>query len=246
MSYDVTDSRAEDAMKAITKEFVDLNELRVATDLEIQEMLGVRYPAIEQRVAMITQCLNDIFEREHTMSLDRLKTVSKRDARQFLRELPGIHPFVEAYIMLFAFDGNAFPLDEEMLVLFEASRKSSMRRRRCRRRRNSWKITSRATTCTIISSCSARPAQADGAQEKSQAMTDRLPTDTLRLGLPSGSLQQSTIELFGRAGYRINIAERSVFPRIDDEKLSAVLFRAQEISRYVVDNIIDCGLTGYD
>ncbi|HEX4054360.1 MAG TPA: ATP phosphoribosyltransferase [Tepidisphaeraceae bacterium] len=77
-------------------------------------------------------------------------------------------------------------------------------------------------------------------------MTDRLPTTTLRLGLPSGSLQQSTIELFGRAGYRINIAERSVFPRIDDEKLSAVFFRAQEISRYVVDNIIDCGLTGYD
>jgi len=77
-------------------------------------------------------------------------------------------------------------------------------------------------------------------------MTDRLPVSTLRLGLPSGSLQQSTIELFGRAGYRVNIAERSVFPRIDDEKLSAVFFRAQEISRYVVDNIIDCGLTGYD
>jgi ATP phosphoribosyltransferase len=77
-------------------------------------------------------------------------------------------------------------------------------------------------------------------------MTDRLPKDTLRLGLPSGSLQQSTIELFGRAGYRVNIAERSVFPRIDDDKLSAVFFRAQEISRYVVDNIIDCGLTGYD
>jgi ATP phosphoribosyltransferase len=77
-------------------------------------------------------------------------------------------------------------------------------------------------------------------------MTDRLPKDTLRLGLPSGSLQQSTLELFNRAGYRVNIAERSVFPRIDDEKLSAVFFRAQEISRYVVDNIIDCGLTGYD
>ena len=59
-------------------------------------------------------------------------------------------------------------------------------------------------------------------------MTDRLPKDTLRLGLPSGSLQQSTIELFGRAGYRVNIAERSVFPRIDDDKLSAVFFRARK------------------
>ena len=77
-------------------------------------------------------------------------------------------------------------------------------------------------------------------------MTDRLPESTLRIGLPSGSLQQSTIDLFGRAGYRVTLQERSVFPRIDDERLSAVLFRAQEISRYVVDNIIDCGLTGYD
>jgi ATP phosphoribosyltransferase len=77
-------------------------------------------------------------------------------------------------------------------------------------------------------------------------MTDRLPESTLRLGLPSGSLQNSTIELFGRAGYRVSILERSVFPRIDDPTISAVLFRAQEISRYVADNIVDCGLTGYD
>jgi ATP phosphoribosyltransferase len=77
-------------------------------------------------------------------------------------------------------------------------------------------------------------------------MTDRLPASTLRLGLPSGSLQSSTIELFGRAGYRVSVQDRSVFPRIDDEKLSAVLFRAQEISRYVADGIVDCGLTGYD
>jgi ATP phosphoribosyltransferase len=66
------------------------------------------------------------------------------------------------------------------------------------------------------------------------------------MGLPSGSLQNSTVELFARAGYRVSIPERSVFPRIDDEKISAVLFRAQEISRYVVDGIIDCGLTGHD
>ena len=117
MSYDVADSRADDAMKAIEKEFVDLNELRVATDLEIHELLGVRYPQIEKRVAMITQALNNIFEREHTMNLDRLKTISRRDARQFLRELPEIHPYVEAYVMLFAFDGHCFPIDNRMLEL---------------------------------------------------------------------------------------------------------------------------------
>src|SRR5579859_4973590 len=77
-------------------------------------------------------------------------------------------------------------------------------------------------------------------------MTDRLPESTLRLGLPSGSLQNSTIDLFGRAGFRVSVQERSVFPRVDDPAISAVLFRAQEISRYVADNIVDCGLTGYD
>jgi ATP phosphoribosyltransferase len=77
-------------------------------------------------------------------------------------------------------------------------------------------------------------------------MNDRLPQDTVRLGMPSGSLQSSTIELFGRAGFRVSLPDRSVFPRIDDDKISAVLFRAQEISRYVVDGIIDCGLTGHD
>ncbi len=59
-------------------------------------------------------------------------------------------------------------------------------------------------------------------------------------------MQASTVELFGRAGYKVSIQERSVFPQIDDENISAVLFRAQEISRYVTDGIVDCGLTGYD
>lgn len=76
--------------------------------------------------------------------------------------------------------------------------------------------------------------------------SQKLPETTLRLGLPSGSLQTATIELFGKAGYRVSIDSRSVFPRIDDPKISAVLFRAQEISRYIVEGVIDCGLTGYD
>lgn len=115
MSYDMPDARVDDAIRAIEKEFVDLNELRVATDLEVQGLLGVKYPAIEKRVAMITQSLNAIFEREHTMSLDRLKTISRRDARHFVRELPDVHPFVEAYVILMSFDGHAIPMDDTML-----------------------------------------------------------------------------------------------------------------------------------
>src|SRR3954464_9228396 len=107
MSYDVSDTKAEEAMKHIEREFVHLNELRVATELEVQELLGVRYPAIEERVGMITKCLNAIFEKEHTLSLDRLKNTSRPDPRQFLKDLPAINPFVEGYVMLFAFEGAA-------------------------------------------------------------------------------------------------------------------------------------------
>ena len=115
MSYDVPDSRVEEAIKVIQREFVDLNELRVATELEVQDLLGQRYPQIEERVKLITAALNAIFEKEHTLSLDRLKDVSRRDTRQFLRDLPEMKPFVEAYVMLMAFDGHACPIDDQML-----------------------------------------------------------------------------------------------------------------------------------
>ena len=115
MSYDVPDSRVEEAIKVIQREFVDLNELRVATELEVQDLLGQRYPQIEERVKLITAALNGIFEKEHTLSLDRLKEVSRRDARQFLRDLPEMKPFVEAFVMLMAFDGHACPIDDGML-----------------------------------------------------------------------------------------------------------------------------------
>jgi ATP phosphoribosyltransferase len=77
-------------------------------------------------------------------------------------------------------------------------------------------------------------------------MNDRLSPNSLRFGLPSGSMQESTLDLMARAGYRVRVDSRSVFPSFDDPRISGVLFRAQEISRYVVDGIIDCGLTGWD
>ncbi|MCS7032994.1 MAG: hypothetical protein NZ561_03250 [Phycisphaerae bacterium] len=115
LSYDTTESRADDAMKTIHTEFVDLNELRVATELEVIEMIGPRYPDIEARVSQFITCLNAIFAREHSLTLDRVRTLPKREIRSFLRELPGIHPFVEAYTMLFGFGGHAFPVDQTIL-----------------------------------------------------------------------------------------------------------------------------------
>ncbi len=68
----------------------------------------------------------------------------------------------------------------------------------------------------------------------------------LKLGLPKGSLQDTTLELFRRAGYEISVNPRSYFPRIDDEEIECMLIRAQEMARYVEDGILDVGLTGKD
>jgi len=77
-------------------------------------------------------------------------------------------------------------------------------------------------------------------------MTVKTPDDKLVLGIPTGSFQESTLNLFARAGYEISIPERSYFPTISDEQISPILFRAQEISRYVEDGVLDAGLTGHD
>ncbi len=68
----------------------------------------------------------------------------------------------------------------------------------------------------------------------------------LKLGLPKGSLQEATVRMFRKAGFYIGISERSYFPSIDDEEIEVILFRAQEMSRYVEDGILDVGITGND
>jgi len=68
----------------------------------------------------------------------------------------------------------------------------------------------------------------------------------LNIGLPKGSLQESTLKLFRKAGFTISAGSRSYIPTIDDEELSGLLIRAQEMARYVQDGILDLGLTGRD
>jgi ATP phosphoribosyltransferase len=68
----------------------------------------------------------------------------------------------------------------------------------------------------------------------------------LRLGIPKGSLQEATIQLFARAGFNIYASMRSYFPAIDDPEIECMLIRAQEMARYVADGVLDAGLTGQD
>src|SRR6476469_2864947 len=68
----------------------------------------------------------------------------------------------------------------------------------------------------------------------------------LKLGIPKGSLQDATIQLFARAGFNIYASPRSYFPSIDDPQIECMLIRAQEMARYVADGVLDAGLTGLD
>jgi ATP phosphoribosyltransferase (homohexameric) (EC 2.4.2.17) len=73
-------------------------------------------------------------------------------------------------------------------------------------------------------------------------MSDRI----IKLGLPKGSLQESTFTLFQRAGFNISVSSRSYFPTIDDDEIKIMLVRAQEMARYVEIGTFDAGLTGKD
>lgn len=82
-------------------------------------------------------------------------------------------------------------------------------------------------------------------EARSVDVVDQVP-QVLRLGLPKGSLQESTFELLHKAGYNFSVSERSYFPSTDDDELTAMLVRAQEMARYVMDGVFDAGITGKD
>ena len=70
--------------------------------------------------------------------------------------------------------------------------------------------------------------------------------NVLKLGVPSGSLQEPTAELFRRAGYEITFSTRSYYPTVDDPEIDCLLVRAQEMARYVEQGVLDAGITGHD
>jgi len=73
-----------------------------------------------------------------------------------------------------------------------------------------------------------------------------MPDQVLKLGIPAGSLQDATADLFRKAGYNITFSSRSYYPQIDDDEIECLLIRAQEMARYVEQGILDAGITGHD
>jgi len=77
-------------------------------------------------------------------------------------------------------------------------------------------------------------------------MISEMKDALLRLGIPKGSLQNTTVDLFKRAGYNVQVSGRSYFPKIDDDDISCIMVRAQEMGRYVSQGVMDVGITGID
>src|SRR5262245_31795951 len=73
-----------------------------------------------------------------------------------------------------------------------------------------------------------------------------MSANVLQLGIPKGSLQDTTVELFRRSGWKVSVNDRSYFPTIDDPALRCLLVRAQEMARYVESGALDAGITGRD
>lgn len=112
--WEASPASARDAHHRMVGAFVDLNELRICMPDELIALLGSRYPRAEERAIRLKMALNDIFRLEHGMSLARLQDIPKRDARQFLSELPSVPGFVASRVCLIALGAHAFPVDERL------------------------------------------------------------------------------------------------------------------------------------
>lgn len=109
-----TTEKAVGVMKKLKRACIDTNDLRVTTNHELIEIIGSSYPQAEERLHRLCATLNDIYEREHRVSLERFQEMGKREIRHFLETLDGITPYVAERVMLVCYDIHAVVLDERL------------------------------------------------------------------------------------------------------------------------------------
>jgi len=112
--WESTMEQALAAYEQLMDHIVDFNDLRVCMACETAEFLGARCPLAEERSRRLRAALRDIYLREHTVDLERLKTLGKREVRRELKTLDGMVPYVASRIMLLCFDTHAIPVDEQL------------------------------------------------------------------------------------------------------------------------------------
>ncbi len=114
MLWETTTKHADASMLKLNEAFIDLNELRIALPDELAAIVGSRCPRGAERTLRLRLALNEVFLLEHQMSLARLRELTKRDARQYLIDLPGMPSFVASRVCLLALGAHTFPLDDRL------------------------------------------------------------------------------------------------------------------------------------
>lgn len=115
MLWESTHEMAANAMDLLRRSVVDFNELRVCSEAELCDLLPRNCPRREERTSRLLAALNDIFLREHGLSLATVAAMPKREARQYLDALGGLPQFAIARVMLLVLGGHAFPADERLV-----------------------------------------------------------------------------------------------------------------------------------
>ncbi len=122
LQWQASRRRAQRAFAELLEKMVDINELRVSHPREIITVIGESYPFASDRVIRLRETLNEIYRREHAMALTSIGGRSKKEQRQYLETLPGIMPYVTSQVMLLAFGGHAFPVDEKLVTMLVGER----------------------------------------------------------------------------------------------------------------------------
>lgn len=114
------DGKATRAMAVLDEEFVDVNELRVATELELSILIGEDYPGAIDRSLRLREMLMSVFDAEGRLSIARVAAMNKKEQRATLHGLPTMSPFVEGHVALLGFSQAAVPVDERMRAYLES------------------------------------------------------------------------------------------------------------------------------
>ena len=121
MMADATDEQGSHAFDKLMRGSVDVNDLRAMLVKEQVSLIGVRYPLAQDRCTLMRRTLMDIYKREHKVSLERLRNLTKKEAKAYIEGLAGITPFVAARTQLLGLQVHAVPVDQATVdVLVEA------------------------------------------------------------------------------------------------------------------------------
>jgi endonuclease III len=122
ITENLTEAQTQAAMKKFKDHFVDWNDLRVASAEEIVDTIGEDCPATRNTALAITSILGMIFEKNNAVTLEVLKKMGKRPAKQAMEKIPGTTPFVVDYCMLTSLQGHAIPLTKTMIEYLKVNR----------------------------------------------------------------------------------------------------------------------------